>query len=705
MLHTKKLLRLNNSPVFIKHNENNIDMIDNSFIHYRLNNLTYDIQKKTAIKKELTLHEYTKVFDISNSSLHAYPKKDTKSITFIEDNEGLKIVKNLKLEEAASITKFSNSSKIILIGSDIGDLWIYDVDIKKIIYTLNPRADEISSIVFTKDDKLVAIGSYDKKIEIYDTNNWQLTHTFEAGFVVEDMVFSSNNIHLYSALRDGSILSFELKTKKLLYNKNLGQHWLTTIKTYKSDNYAVVGTRDNTFLIVDLKKGEILKNIPLQNRGLNSIDFNEDDLCMAFADGSILVCDMQKNSREALASLKIEDFAKTKKLIDVNDLLYLDGTIEKLYENKELVLQKILTLIELGKLEEATNEALPFMKNEDFSKKFDLYMSQKSEIAQFISCVDKKDFATAYKLAEEFIYIKKLKKYHSLEEFWHKCFNEAKNTIAKNPNNSSEKIRAKGLLQNFLNVPSKSSSIKNLLENSTIFFKADTLVKEKKFIQFFALTKEYEFLKDTKIYNKVISITELLLTNVKKAIQIRDYKNATLTAKRLLEFEPVKDGAVEQLKKITILENFDKQIEDKNLIGIFKLIQDNEFLEQEIRYFEVISEFENINEITKKIAISGDIKETLHLLEDYLKIDYLKDRVAFTLKLAYLNSIKPALEKGKLEWKKTFLNYSELYGKDEELKNIAIKNSVYEIYDLLPNCDDTKGYKKRAFKESIAVLI
>ncbi len=704
MIHTKKLLRLNNSPVFIKHNKNSIDMIDNCFIHYRLDNSTYNVQKKTAIKKELTLHEYTKVFDISNDSLLVFPKKDTKSITFIKDSEGLKIVKNLNLEEAASITKFSNSSKILLIGSDTGSLWIYDMNIKKIIYTLNPRADEISSIIFTKDDKYVAIGSYDKKIEIFDTTNWQLTHTIEAGFVVEDMVFSNDNLRLYSVLRNGNILAYNLNKKEIIYNKNLGQHWLTTLKTYKSDNYALAGTRDNTFLIVDLKRGKTLKSISLQNRGLNSVDFNENNLCMAFADGSMLVCDMKKNSDETLASLKIEDFTKTKQLIDANVLLYLNGTIEKLYEKKELVLQKIITLIELGKIEEATKEALPFMENEDFSDKFDSYMSQKSEIAQFITNVDKKDFATAYKLTEEFLYIKELKKYHSLEEFWHKCFNEAKNMIAKNPNNSAEKIRAKGILQSFLNVSAKSSLIKNLLENSVIFFKADTLVKEKKFIQFFDLCQEYEFLKDTKIYNKVISITELLLTNVEKAIKIKDYKSATLTSKRLLEFAPAYEKAVNQMKKIAVLENFDKQIKDKNLIGIFKLIQDNKFLENLSLYNTIIGEFESINEDAKKHAVSGDIKETMHLFEDYLKIDYLKDRVAFTLKLAYLNSIEQTLEKREIQWKKTFLNYSELYGKDEELKNIAIKNSVLNIYDLL-TCDDTKGYKKRAFKEEIVVII
>ncbi len=41
--------------------------------------------------------------------------------------------------------------------------------------------------------------------------------------------------------------------------------------------------------------------------------------------------------------------------------------------------------------------------------------------------------------------------------------------------------------------------------------------------------------------------------------------------------------------------------------------------------------------------------------------------------------------------------------KDEELKNIAIKNSVLNICDLL-TCDDTKGYKKRKYKEEIVVL-
>ncbi len=704
MIHTKKLLHFNSAPVFIKHSRDNIDMIDNSYIHYHIDNQTFEVQKKTAIQKNSIRHEYTKVFDISNDALHAYPTKDTKSLILIKSDNGLKIVSNEKLLEAVAIVKFSHNSKMLVVGSKNGDLWLYDVRLGKIIYTLAPRSDEISSIIFSKDDKLVSIASYDKRIEVYNTTNWHLDCTFEQDFVTEDMVFSSDNKNLYAVQRDGNILAFDLKNREVLYNNNLGQHWLSTIETYKSDNYAMVGARDNILLIVDLKTGKVIKTKLLQNQGLNSADFSSQSLLMAFADGSMLVCDMLKNRDETSVALKMEDYKKAKQLIDSNILLYLDGSIDELHKSGAKVLKQIITLIELGKIEEAVSAAEPFLDNEEFSEQFSLYMSQRSEIAQFIEAIEAKNFTTAYKLADEYEYIQELKKYQQLEEFWYKCFNEAKNMIAKNPNDGAAKIRAKGKLQSFLNVSSKQKSIKNLLENTVVFFQADTFVREKKFIQFFKLCEEHKFLEDTKVYNKVISITQLLLANVNKSLQQKDYKNAILTARRLLSFTPVKEEASKHIKEIRVIEKFNIATQEKNLLSTFSLVHENEFLENLLEYKTIMKNFDKTNEDAKEHAVSGDIQQTFCAIDEYMDIDYLKDHIAFTLKLAYLNSIPSVSQEKSVNWKKTFVNYIELYGKDQELKNIAIENGVLDIYESIQEDENCKGYKDKSFKEGVVAL-
>jgi len=705
MIHTKKLLHFNSAPVFVKHSRDNIDMIDNNYTHFNIDKTNYEVQKKTAIQKGITGHEYTKVFDISNDSLHAYPKNSTKSLIFVKNDNGLKVVSNKKLAESTAIVKFSNNSKILIIGSENGDLWLFDVGLDKIIYTLSPRSDEISSIVFSNDDKLVAIASYDKKIEIYNTTNWHLDCTFELDSVSEDMVFSNDNQYLHTVQRDGNIVAFDLSEESLLYKNNLGEHWLSVIKTYKSNRYAMVGSRDKVFMIVELNTGKVIKKLSLQNQGLNSVDFSEQSLLMAFADGSMLIGDMLKNRDEALVAIKMEDYKKAKRLIDSNILLYLDGSIDKLHENGKKVLEKIITLIELGKVEEAISEADPFLDDEEFSEQFSSYMSQCSEMAQFVKAIDAKNFTLAYKLADKYKYIKELKKYQQLEEYWYKCFNEAKNIIAKNPNDSAQKIRAKGMLQNFLNVSSKQKSIKNLLENSTVFFQADTYVREKKFIQFFQLCEKYDFLEDTKVYNKVMSITQLLLTNINKAVQQKDYKNAILTARRLLSFMPVKEEASKYIKEIRVIEKFNIAAQEKNLLSIFTLIHENKFLENLLEYKTIMKNFEKTNEYAKEHAISGNIEETFNTIDEYMYIDYLKDHIAFTVKLAYLNSVPLVSQAKSINWKKTFENYIELYGKDQELKNIAIENGVLDIYESIEDNANCKGYKDKAFKERIVALI
>jgi len=704
MIHAKKLLNFNKSLLNIKRSSDQIVIIDDTYVYHQLDKKTFGKNKSTIIQKNAKVHEYSKKFDISNNSLCVYSKKDSKSLMFIKDDNGLKVVSSLKLDENVAITKFSNNSKILIIGSDTGFLWLYDIALGKIIYTLAPRADEISSIIFSNNDKLVAIASYDKKIEVYNTKNWEIIYEVELDSVAEDMEFSEDLKYLYSVHRNGNIAGFDINNKEIIYDKSLGQHWLRVIKRYRSNNYAVVGARDNIFMILDLKSGKIVKSLSLQNTGLNSLDFSINELFMAFADGNMLVCDMRKNRNEVLVSLKIEDYTKAKQLIDTNILLYLDGTIEKLYKNGGKVLKEIVKLIELGRIEEAVKNAEPFLSNEEFSIEFESYMSQKKEIAQFITCVGAKDFQAAYRLSDEYKYIKELKKYQELEDFWHQCFNEAKNLIAKNPNDSAAKIRAKGKLQSFLNVACKKDTIKNLLENSIIFFEADTLAKEKNFSEFFILCQKYNFLKDTKIYNKIMSIAELLLGNISKAIVQKNYANASMTAKKLLSFTPVQNEVERKIVEINAIENFNKAVKDKNYKTAFKLVEENEFLESLLEYNSILKEFEQEDENAVEYAMAGDIEQALGTLYEYISIDYLKDRVAFTLKLAYLNSMKPSKYENSIEWKRTFANYIELYGKDHQLQNVASINNAMDIFDKIEDDGDSKGYKSNAFKKEVVVL-
>ncbi len=704
MIHAKKLLNFNKSLLNIKYNSNQIAIIDNAYVYHQLDKKTFGKNRSTIIQKDAKVHEYSKKFDISNNSLCVYPKRDSKSLIFIKDENGLKVVSSLKLNENIAITKFSNSSKMLIIGSDTGFLWLYDVVLEKIIYVLAPRADEISSIIFSNDDKLVAIASFDKKIEVYNTKNWEIVYEVELDSVVEDMEFCEDSNYLYSVHRDGNIASLDIEKREIIYTKSLGQHWLRVIKRYKSNNYAIVGARDNDFIILDLKSGKIIKKLSLQSTGLNSLDFSINELFMAFADGNMLVCDMKKNRNEVLVSLKIEDYTKAKELIDANILLYLDGTIEKLYKNGKKVLKEIVKLIELGRIEEAVKEAEPFLGDEKFSREFESYMSQKKEIAQFIACVGAKDFQTAYRLSDEYSYIKELKKYQELEEFWHQSFTEAKNLIAKNPNDSAAKIRAKGKLQAFLNVSCKKDTIKNLLENSIIFFKADTLAKEKKFSEFFVLCQEYSFLEDTKIYNKIMLVAELLLGNISKAIVQKDYANASMTAKKLLSFTPVQDEVERKIIEINAIESFNKAVKEKNYKTAFKLAQEHKFLESLLEYNSILKEFEQEDESAVEYAVAGDVGQAIDTLYEYISIDYLKDRVAFTLKLAYLNSMEPSKYKNSIEWKRTFANYIELYGKDHQLQNIASKYSAMDIFDEIKDDGDSKGYKSKAFKKEVVVL-
>ncbi len=701
MIEVKKLLNLNSALVYLKQNQSRIDIISNKYTYYQIDKTTFKIGKKAVIEKDSSIYQFSKVFDISNDLLQAYPKQNSKTLIFIMDKQGLKIVSKLPLDITPSIIKFSNNSKILLIGSIDGDILLYDVELKKIIYTFSPRSDEISAITFSKDDSLVAIGSFDKKIFIHDCKNWNIITKIECKSTPEDMVFSFDKKYLYCVQREGAVSAYCVQSAKVEYSKIFKDHWFSVIKSYISKDFALLGTRSNVLILFDLKSAKVVKNITLQNSGVTSVDFDKENFYASFADGGFLVSDMQKYKDEALVAIKLKDYIKAKELIDKNIFLYLDGTIDKLYECWDEVIKKIILLIELNEIEEAATLASAFLDNKEFNEEFSSYMSYKEEIAEFLHHVSLKHYAKAYQLANKYGYIKQLKKYQDLEELWHKSFNSAKKIIEKNPNSSAAIIRAKGALHDFLNVTSKKEMIDNLLSNSKLFFQAESLVKEKKFGEFFLLCQKYRFLENTKIYHKVISVSTLLLSNISKAILNKEYKSALLLANRLLEFLPIKDEVQSKINEIKAREKFDQFFKSKDIYNAFALIEKNRFLESSLEYVSLMSEFYDKNQEAKKLALSGDIKGVFDILDDYIDIEYLKDQIAFTLRLAYLNSITLALNSSKIDWQKTFINYISMYGKDEDIKNIATKYGVLELFEEIKN--DKKSDKKIKFKEQIVV--
>ena len=700
MIETKKLLNLGDPLVALKEYGDKVSIINNHYTYFQLDKFSFKIDKKAIIEKDASAHQFSKKFDISKNNLQVYPKQHSKNMIFVKDNHRLKIVANLKLDINPSIVKFSHNSKMLLIGSSDGDIWLYDVNLKKIIYTFFPRADEISSIAFSKDDSLVAIGSFDKKILIHDCTNWEVLSTIECESTPEDMVFSFDKKYLYFVQREGEVSSYHVEDQQLKYTKKFNDQWFTLIKTHISDNFALLGTRSNILILFDLKSGKALKNITLQNSGINSIEFDDKNFFATFADGGFLVGEVQKYKDEALVAIKLKDYIKAKELIDKNIFLYLDGTIDKLYECWDEVLKKVIILLELNEIEEATALASAFLDNEEFNVEFSSYMSYKEEIAAFIQSVNTKHYASAYQIANKHEYIKQLKKYQDLEDLWHRSFNRAKKIIEKNPNNSSAIIRAKGAMHDFLNVKSKQEIIDNLLNNSKLFFQAETLVKEKKFSEFFTLCQRYKFLEDTTIYHKVISVSTLLLSNVSKAIANKDYDNALALANRLLGFLPIQDEVQTKIKEIQVIKQFDEALKNQDLLGAFLLIKSNKFLESFLEYSKLMRDFEECNERAKISALEGDVKKVFEILDEYIKIDYLKDQVAFTLRFAYLNSIELALQDSSIDWEKTLINYINMYGKDEDIKNIALKHNVMEIFNKI-DYDESQKRKKIKFKEQI----
>ena len=206
---------------------------------------------------------------------------------------------------------YSPDGKRLAVASSIG-VWIYDADSGKELDLLTKNTDWVQSIAFNPNGNILASGSDDGSIRLWDTRTSTHLRTMtEHTSMITNVVFSGNGKMLASSSRDNTIQLWDTQSGEI--RKTLKGHadrifsmWLNRDGTMLAS-----ASRDNTIQLWDTQSGEIRKTLGLDHsQEIFEMAFSPDGKTLAsWSWGSpIYLWDAQTGELRHSLTLQLLDF-------------------------------------------------------------------------------------------------------------------------------------------------------------------------------------------------------------------------------------------------------------------------------------------------------------------------------------------------------------------------------------------------------------
>lgn len=191
--------------------------------------------------------------------------------------------------DAVRSVAFSADGKLLASGSDDSTLKVWDLKTQQPI--LNKQlTGEILSIAFSIDNRTLASSGTDRTIKLWNLQTGELLHSLsEHAWQMNSIAFTADNQKLVGGSQDGAIGVWDLASKKLIRTLSKDASRVHTVAISPDNSLLATSSRDNTIKLWDLSSGKALPALKGHSAPVNSLAIDPDSAILASGstDGTI----------------------------------------------------------------------------------------------------------------------------------------------------------------------------------------------------------------------------------------------------------------------------------------------------------------------------------------------------------------------------------------------------------------------------------
>ncbi|MFE7077366.1 WD40 repeat domain-containing protein, partial [Streptomyces sp. NPDC057620] len=177
--------------------------------------------------------------------------------------------------DSVSSVAFSPDGQLLATGSDDGTVRLWDPASGETVHTLTGHTNSVRSVAFSPDSQLLAAGSNDGTVQLWDPTSGETVHTLTGHTnSVRSVAFSPDSQLLATGSNDGTVRLWDPASGETVHTLTGHTDWVRSVAFSPDGQFLAAGSDDGTVRLWDPASGETVHTLTGHTDWVRSVAFS-----------------------------------------------------------------------------------------------------------------------------------------------------------------------------------------------------------------------------------------------------------------------------------------------------------------------------------------------------------------------------------------------------------------------------------------------